>query len=200
MTVCCRSLSSMVKTGGSGSYSMCTAATASRSFVLVGVGEQQDGFFAVIHLAVGKAGLIGDDELNVIFAGNVGGGDDGELAPVDAAIEGDGANEGRGEWCCARWRRATCLRARCRRRSARGPAACPRLPCGGRRCQRCGFSQSCSWVGRSEAPYGLRHSIQRRGEALKASASTTRELRACAPARGRRCRSTRAMRIRRADD
>ena len=47
----------------------------------------------MIHLAVGQAGLIGDDELNAILAGNIGGGDDGEFAPVDAAIKSDGANE-----------------------------------------------------------------------------------------------------------
>ena len=61
--------------------------------VLVRVRKQQDGFIAVVHLAVGEAGLIGKDELNVILAGNVDGGDDGELAPVDARVEVDGANE-----------------------------------------------------------------------------------------------------------
>ncbi len=55
--------------------------------VLVGVREQDDGFVAVIDLAVGEAGLVGDDELDVILAGNIGGGDDGEFGPVDAAIE-----------------------------------------------------------------------------------------------------------------
>ena len=77
----------MVKTGGSGSYSMRTAAAASRSLCLSGWARSRIGFVAMIHLAVGEAGLIGDDELDVILAGNVGGGDDGELAPVDAAVE-----------------------------------------------------------------------------------------------------------------
>ena len=72
----CRSLSSMVKMGGSGSYSIFTALDGLAQFVLVGMREKQDRLFAMIHLAVGQAGLIGDDELNVIFAGNVGGGDD----------------------------------------------------------------------------------------------------------------------------
>ena len=65
-------------------------------FVLVGVGDQQDGFFAVIDLAVGKAGLIGHDHLDVVFAGNVGSSDYGEFAPVDCAIEADGADESAG--------------------------------------------------------------------------------------------------------
>ena len=75
----------MVKTGGSGSYSISHGGHGFAQLVLVGMREQHDGFIAVIHLAIGKAGLIGNDELDVILAGNVGGGDDGELAPVDAA-------------------------------------------------------------------------------------------------------------------
>ncbi len=53
--------------------------------VLVGMREQHDGFIAMIDLAVGEAGLIGEDELDVILPGNVGGGDDGEFSPVDLA-------------------------------------------------------------------------------------------------------------------
>jgi hypothetical protein len=37
--------------------------------VLVRVRQQKDRFFAMIHHAVGKAGLIGHDQLNVIVAG-----------------------------------------------------------------------------------------------------------------------------------
>ena len=55
--------------------------------------KEQDGFFAMIHLAVGEARLVGDDELDAILAGNVGGSDNCEFAPVDAAIKGDGANQ-----------------------------------------------------------------------------------------------------------
>ena len=83
----------MVKMGGSGSYSILTAADGLAQFVLVRMREQNDRLVAVVHLAVGKAGLVGDDELDVILAGNIGGGDDGELAPVDAAVKGDGADE-----------------------------------------------------------------------------------------------------------
>ena len=64
--------------------------------VLIGMREKKDRLLAMIHLAVGEARLIGNDELNNVFAGNVGGGDDGEFAPVDTAVEGDGADEAAG--------------------------------------------------------------------------------------------------------
>ena len=66
-------------------------------FLPAGVGEQQDGFIAMIHLTVGKAGLVVEDEVNVIAAGNVECGDNGELGPVDARIEVDAANEAAGD-------------------------------------------------------------------------------------------------------
>ena len=62
-------------------------------FVLIGMREKKNRFLTMIHLAVGEAGLIGNDELNDVFAGNVGSGDNRELAPVDTAVEGDGADE-----------------------------------------------------------------------------------------------------------
>ena len=55
--------------------------------VLVRMRQQHDRLVAMIHLAVGKARLIRKDELNMILPGNVGRGDDRELAPVDLAIE-----------------------------------------------------------------------------------------------------------------
>ena len=61
--------------------------------VFVGVRDEKDGFVAVIYLSIGEAGLVGNDELNMIFAGDVGGGDDCELAPVDSTVKADGANE-----------------------------------------------------------------------------------------------------------
>ncbi len=61
--------------------------------MLVGVRDEQDRFFAVIDLAVGKAGLIGNDHLDVILAWNIRSRDDGEFNPVDLAIKGDGAND-----------------------------------------------------------------------------------------------------------
>ena len=62
-------------------------------FVLVRMRQQKNRFVAVVHLAVGQAGLIGNDQLNDILAGDVVGGDDGELGPIDAAIIEDGADE-----------------------------------------------------------------------------------------------------------
>ena len=53
--------------------------------LLAGMGEQHDGFIAMVHAAVGQAGLIVEDEPDLIFAGNVERGDDRELAPVDAS-------------------------------------------------------------------------------------------------------------------
>ena len=48
-------------------------------FVLIGMREEKNRLLAMIHLAVGEAGLIRNDELNDIFAGNVGSGDHREL-------------------------------------------------------------------------------------------------------------------------
>ena len=55
--------------------------------VLVRVREQHDGLVAVVHLALGEAGLVGNDQLDMIVAGNIGGSHDGEFAPVDAAVK-----------------------------------------------------------------------------------------------------------------
>ncbi len=62
-------------------------------FLLARVRQQHDRFLAVVHLPVSKAGLVRNDELDVILAGNIGGGDDSELAPINALIKDDGANE-----------------------------------------------------------------------------------------------------------
>ena len=69
----------MVKSGGSGSYSIFTAPSGFAQFVLIGMREEKNWLLAMIHLAVGEAGLIRNDELNDIFAGNVGSGDHREL-------------------------------------------------------------------------------------------------------------------------
>jgi hypothetical protein len=65
--------------------------------VLGSVGEQNDGFVAMIHHPIGEARLIGEDDLDVIFAGDVGSRDDGEFSPIDAAVVGDGADETAGD-------------------------------------------------------------------------------------------------------
>ena len=62
-------------------------------FLLARMRQQHNRFLAVIHLPVGKAGLVRNDELDVILAGNIGGRYDSELAPIDARIKDDGANK-----------------------------------------------------------------------------------------------------------
>jgi hypothetical protein len=51
------------------------------------MGEEENGFVAMIDDVSGEAGLVGGDHLDVIGAGNVGGGDDNKLAPVDAGAK-----------------------------------------------------------------------------------------------------------------
>ena len=53
--------------------------------VLVRMRHQHDRFVPVVHFAVGEAGLVGKDELNVIVPGNIGRGNNGKLGPVDAS-------------------------------------------------------------------------------------------------------------------
>jgi hypothetical protein len=57
------------------------------------MGKQKDRLIAVVHLAIGKTRLVRHDELDVIFPGHIRGGNNGELAPVDAAVELYGTNE-----------------------------------------------------------------------------------------------------------
>ena len=123
-------------------------------FVLVGMREEQDRLFAMIHFAVGEAGLIGDDELDAIFAGNVGGGNDRELAPVDAAVKCNGANQPARNCTAHRGAVPHAFALHIVDVAARGPAACPRLPCGEQRRRRCGLSQACSWLPKPVSPTG----------------------------------------------
>ncbi len=97
----------MVKTAGSGSYSICTAATASRSLVLVRMRKQHNRLVAMVHLAVGQARLIGHNELNVILAGNILRGDNANSLQSMRRSKANLSNEPRG-MCCAPWLRATC--------------------------------------------------------------------------------------------
>jgi hypothetical protein len=46
--------------------------------------QQNDRLVAVVHLSISQARLVGNDQLNMILAGNIGRGHDGELTPVDA--------------------------------------------------------------------------------------------------------------------
>jgi len=61
--------------------------------VLVRVSKQHNCFVTVIHLSVCEAGLIGNNELNVVCSGNVGGGDDGKFRPVNISAKCNGAYE-----------------------------------------------------------------------------------------------------------
>jgi len=54
--------------------------------------EEHDGFFGMIYLLIGEAGLIFDEERDAVFPGNVPGGDDGELVPGDFVAETDAKN------------------------------------------------------------------------------------------------------------
>ncbi len=58
--------------------------------------KQKDRFFGMIDHSVRQAGLVVHDERNYIAAGNVFGGDDGELVPRDALAELDGFNRAAG--------------------------------------------------------------------------------------------------------
>ena len=55
--------------------------------------EEKNRLLAMIYLAVGEAGLIGNDELNDVFARDVGSGYDREFTPLNEAVESDGADE-----------------------------------------------------------------------------------------------------------
>ena len=82
----------MVKTGAGGRIDANGGGGFSQ-LLPVGMREQHDGFIAVIDVSVGEAGLVIEDELDVVLAGDVKGGDDREFRPVDAGIEVDGADE-----------------------------------------------------------------------------------------------------------
>jgi hypothetical protein len=56
------------------------------------VGEQQDGLGGVVDELGGEAGVVFGEVDDGVFAGDVGGGDDGELGPVDGWVEGDGGD------------------------------------------------------------------------------------------------------------
>src|SRR5271168_166032 len=58
----------------------------------VGVGEEEDGLFRVVDVGGGEAGVVLGEVDNGVFAGDVGGGDDGELVPRDSGVKGDGGD------------------------------------------------------------------------------------------------------------
>ena len=63
----------------------------------VGVGEEEDGFFDVVYVGGGEAGMVFGEVDDGVFAGDVGGGDDGELVPGDGGVKGDGGDAAAGD-------------------------------------------------------------------------------------------------------
>ncbi len=63
----------------------------------VGVGEEEDGFVGVVDVGDGEAGVVFGEVDDGVFAGDVGGGDDGELVPGDGGVEGDGGDAAAGD-------------------------------------------------------------------------------------------------------
>jgi len=61
------------------------------------VSEEEDGFFDVVDVGGGEAGMVFGEVDDGVFAGNVGGGEDGELVPGDGGIEGDGRDAAAGD-------------------------------------------------------------------------------------------------------
>ena len=103
----------------------------------------------------------------MILAGNVGSGDDGELAPVDAAVEGDGADEPAGNRAAHRGSvpHALALHVVDVARAAQQLVHALLAGNGGANDAGCRMrAHGC----RRQSPYGLRDSIQRRSEVVKA--------------------------------
>jgi hypothetical protein len=63
----------------------------------VGVGEEEDGLFGVVDVGDGEAGMVFGEVDDAVFAGDVGGGDDGELVPGDGGVEGDAGDAAAGD-------------------------------------------------------------------------------------------------------
>src|SRR6516164_9740555 len=58
----------------------------------LGMGKQQNRLFGMIYDAIGKAGLVVQNECNMVAAGNVFGGNHREFIPMYAAAEGDASD------------------------------------------------------------------------------------------------------------
>ena len=64
---------------------------------LVGMREQKDGFGLMVDVFGCEAGVVLGEVDDGVFAGDVGGGDDGELGPVDGGVECDGSDAAAGD-------------------------------------------------------------------------------------------------------
>ena len=58
----------------------------------VGVGEEEDGFGVVVDVSGGEAGVVFGEVDDGVFAGDIGGGDDGVLVPGNGGVEFDGGD------------------------------------------------------------------------------------------------------------
>ena len=63
----------------------------------VGVREEEDGFVGVVDVGGGEAEVVFGEVDDAVFAGDVGGGDDGELVPGDGGVEVDGEDAAAGD-------------------------------------------------------------------------------------------------------
>ena len=63
----------------------------------VRVREEEDGLFDVVDVGDGEAGMVFGEVDDGVFAGDVGGGDDGELVPGDVGVEVDGGDAAAGD-------------------------------------------------------------------------------------------------------
>ncbi len=59
--------------------------------------EEEDGFFRVVDVGYREAGLVFGEVDDGVFAGDIGGGDYGELVPGDGWVEGDGGDAAAGD-------------------------------------------------------------------------------------------------------
>src|SRR5579872_3002345 len=83
--------SSMEKTAGSGSTSICTARRLFQQ-VAVRMRQQHDRFFGMINRFGSEAGLVVLDQRDFVLAGNIGGGNHGELVPGNRFAEANAAD------------------------------------------------------------------------------------------------------------
>ena len=78
---------SRVKTGGSSSIFDANVAARFFEQVLVRVGQQHDRLFRMIDDFVGEIRLIVEDQGDIVFAGDIFRGNDGEFVPGNVACE-----------------------------------------------------------------------------------------------------------------
>src|ERR1039458_1580594 len=62
-------------------------------FLLIGVWQQNHRLIAVIYLLMSQAWLVREDQLDVVLSGNVCGGNNRELTPVDVLVKCDRADD-----------------------------------------------------------------------------------------------------------